>query len=74
MTRTENMPAWVYWALWGIKGRVIAMTFLVVSGILALVVVPEAVMMGKFSPVIFAFVPLWYWQAIAWMDEHDSWA
>ena len=73
MTRTENMPNWVYWALWGIKGRVAAMTFLVVSGILVLVVVPEAVMLGKFSSVLFTLVPLWYWQAIAWMDEHDNW-
>ncbi len=73
MTRTEKMPNWVYWALWGIKSRVMAMAFLVFSGIVALVIVPEALMMGQFSALAFAPVPVWYWLAIEWMDENSTW-
>lgn len=73
MKRKDNMPAWVYWGLWGIRTRRLAMLFVVFSMILSLIIVPSGVATQDFVLIAFAIVPLWYWLSVRWVDANSSW-
>ena len=73
MKRTENMPSLVYWGLWGIRSRAVAVGFLMLSLLLTLLVVYVSVMLNNYKYLIFVLAPLWYWYAIKWVDKNASW-
>lgn len=73
MNRTEKMPSWVYWGLWGIRKRSVGVFFLVLSVVLTLIIVPYAIVTKDYKLCVFAVAPVWYWYAIKWVDVNSSW-
>ena len=74
MKRQENMPDLVYWGLWGINSRIVALTFQWFSVLLAV----GSAIIGFFVPiafigVIFLAAAAWYQYAIKWVDTNSSW-
>lgn len=73
MQRKENMPEWVYWSLWGISTRSVAIGFFI-----AMLVLTTLFMLGGFifkGYVLFLsiLVPLWFRLAIRWVDKYAAW-
>ncbi len=73
MKRADGMPPLVYWGLWGIRTRGVAMGFAIFSLILTIIIIPAAVILEQYRLIIFALVPLWYWYAIKWVDNNSTW-
>lgn len=73
MKKVENMPLWVYWGLWTINTRKIAMAYLIFAVLSTLALVPYAFMIGKYHYAFVVIVPLWYWGAIKWADNNNVW-
>lgn len=73
MKRIENMPSLVYWGLWGIRTRSVAIGFTVTSVVLAAIIIPAAIHFNDYRYLFFALVPVWYWYAIKWVDKNASW-
>lgn len=73
MEKTENMPPWVYWGLWGINSRKVALGFSIFTLIIFLCLIPIGIMIQDYVLIGFIFVPLWYWLAIRWVDKNSSW-
>ncbi len=74
MQRKKGMPELVYWGLWGINSRGVALVFCwlcVVAGIVGTIY-------GFIDPRAFAGIGLflaagWYYYAIKWVDANSSW-
>ena len=73
MKKTDNMPEWVYWGLWGIGSRKVAWGFLVFSVLLTLVAIPIGVLIREYSFFLVIAAPVWYWFSIRWADKNDAW-
>lgn len=73
MKKTENMPSWAYWGLWGINSRKVALGCFIGTLILSLVLVPVGIMIKDYSFLAFVFVPLWYWLSLKWADNNAAW-
>ena len=73
MNKKDNMPSWVYWGLWGIKTKKVALAFAIISQVIALIVVLIGIYVEDFFLIAFILVPLWYWLAIKWVDKNSSW-
>jgi hypothetical protein len=74
MKRKENMPVFVYWGLWGIKKRFVAMCFLWVSVIMGVV----SVLLGftyprAFFGILLFLAAFWYGYAMRWVDKNSAW-
>ena len=74
MDRQDQMPALVYWGLYGLTSRRAAQGFMwgcfaggVVSVILA---APE--LRPSWGMALF-LASAWYWYAIRWVDTNSSW-
>ena len=74
MEQKDNMPAWAYWGLWGIRSRSAAMAFFVGTLILSVVIVPAAVIIKDYILCVIVLVPIWYWLSIKWVDKNSTWA
>lgn len=73
MKMKDNIPSWVYWGLWGIRTRKVAMIFVFISLALALIIVPAGIAINDFLFCAFILVPLWYWLSIRWVDVNSTW-
>jgi hypothetical protein len=73
MKKKENMPSWVYWGLWGINSRKVALAFVVVTVILSLIVIPLGIMVGDYTLLSIVLVPIWYWSSLKWADKNSAW-
>jgi len=73
MKQVEGMPSWVYWGLWGINSRKVAVIFLLIVSLLTLILVPVGVYFHEFSSVLLIGGPIWYWLAIKWADKNLMW-
>jgi len=63
----------MYWGLWGIRSRTVALGFTVLSLIITLIIIPVAISINDYSLFVFALAPLWYWYAIKWVDKNHTW-
>ncbi len=73
MIQTKEMPPWVYWGLLGTQSRKMALAMFSLSILMALILVPEAFISGRFIFLGFAPLPIWYWMSIDWVDNHGRW-
>lgn len=73
MEKKDDMPSWVYWGLWGIKTRKVAMLFVYISIVLTLAIVPVGIALNDYLFIAFILVPLWYWLSIKWVDKNSTW-
>lgn len=87
MKREDNMPSWVFWGLWGISSRRVAMYMAIVLGMLALAPIAVMVYLVSLSVQLtllnwFVFVGcfvfeiamlFWSWSAIKWVDNNSRW-
>lgn len=73
MEMKDDMPSWVYWGLWGIKTRKVAMLFVYISIVLTLAIVPVGIALNNYLFMAFILVPLWYWLSIKWVDRNSTW-
>lgn len=73
MEMKDDMPSWVYWGLWGIKTRKVAMLFVYISIVLTLAIVPVGIALYNYLFMAFTLVPLWYWLSIKWVDRNSTW-
>lgn len=73
MKRMENMPLWVYWGLWTINSRKVAMMYLFLAVLLSFILVPYAFMIEKYYYFLVVVSPLWYWGSIKWADNNNAW-
>jgi hypothetical protein len=75
MKRKDNMPAFVYWGLWGIKSRGAARGFMWSTLALAFC----CFLFGFVHPKAFLWMFIffgaaaWYWYATRWADKNSSW-
>jgi hypothetical protein len=74
MKKADNMPPLVYWGLWGVRSRAVAVGFAVFSLVITLVIIPVAISIDDYFLFIIAFAPLWYWYAIRWVDKNHTWS
>ena len=75
MKRTDGMPEWVYWGLWGIRSRVVALGFMwfcVLAGMAAVWIALDYPL--AWLGLEFFVAAGWYWLAVRWADAHDAWA
>jgi hypothetical protein len=73
MKKVENMPSWVYWGLFGIDSRKVAMAFFIVCVVLTPVIIYLGIAQNK--PILFSFpiIPAWYWFSLKWVDNNSTW-
>jgi len=74
MKRHDQMPALVYWGLWGISTRRVAAVYM--WGCIAVGTV--STIAADRSPqvphgIVFFLAALWYWHSIRWVDKNSSW-
>ena len=62
-------PLWVTVGLWGLSTRSVAWAFVVIS---VLVAMGSIVFWTWWGALVF-LAALWYWLAIRWVDQNDSW-
>lgn len=75
MKRKDNMPSLVYWGLYGMNSRALALGFMWLSVLLAVVsVVMGQVLDFGYQGALFLVAAAWYRYAINWVDKHSSWA
>jgi len=70
----KKMPEMVYWGLWGINSRLVAMAFLLGCVILGI----SSLIAGFVDPKMFLgtgffLAAAWYWYAIRWADSNSAW-
>jgi hypothetical protein len=69
-------PLWVRFSLWGVPSRNAAWVYVGVCG-LGLIGCLVAAVVRHWFFFIAALAAAWsavmYWQAILWVDQHDSW-
>ena len=72
-TRLEELaskrPFWVAVGLWGLKTRLVAWAFVVLSILLA----TGLMMYWSWQGAFFYLAALWYFLAIRWVDKNGSW-
>ena len=73
MEQKEKMPYWVYLGLWSIKTRKVALGYFIGTLLLMSIIVPASIYYNDYFYSIFAFVPLWYWLSIKWVDNNSTW-
>lgn len=73
MKRRENMPALVYWALWGVQSRQGALGYLVASIVLCLAGMGLLWYTGDLELLLILIAPFWYGYAIRWVDRNGGW-
>ena len=73
MKHKENIADWVQWSLLNIKTRKVAMIYVIVLLIIAVIFVPLGVKNGDPLIVIFIGAPLLMWLAIRWLDKNSAW-
>jgi hypothetical protein len=66
---TMERPLWVKVGLWGIKTRSVAWAFVVLS---IAVGIGWMIYMSWLGSIMF-LAALWYWLAIRWVEQNDSW-
>lgn len=68
------MPEWVFWGLWGIDSRGVALAFVWVCLLLgiALMAVGLRYPQAWYGGILFA-AAAWYWLAVRWADRHHAW-
>ena len=62
-------PLWVRIGLWGIETRSVAIAFIIISAIIAMVLCYLWSWMGSLMFIACA----WYWFAMRWVDKNDFW-
>lgn len=74
MKQQEGMPSWVYWGLWGINSRGMALGFFWSCIAVGVLCIPLAfVLMDAVVGVGLFVAAAWYWFAIKWVDDNASW-
>lgn len=73
MQRRDNMPARVYWALWGVSSRRAAVGYLLTSMVLCLAGLALYAWTRHWVLLCLLIAPLGYVQAIRWMDQNEGW-
>jgi hypothetical protein len=74
MKRKENMPELVYWGLWGIDSRSVAMSFLWVCLTLGIIfLIGGFINPRMFFGALLILAAAWYWYAIRWTDNNSAW-
>jgi hypothetical protein len=74
MKRKDNMPELVYWGLWGIKSKGVALGFMWFSIVLAAGCFVVGYLRPKaFLGVLLLIAAAWYWYSIRWVDKNSTW-
>ena len=74
MERIDDMPEWVYWGLWGIRSRGVALGFMgfcLLAGIASVWIALDYPL--AWLGLEFFFAAGWYWFAVRWVDAHGAW-
>jgi len=77
MTKTDDMPIWVFLGLMNIETRKGAMILFMSSFIFGLICVPlsiyELLTVDWTWIAMMATITSWYWLCIKWVDNNASW-
>jgi hypothetical protein len=66
---TMQRPLWVTIGLWGLATRSVAFSFVVISILCAV----GSIAYWTWWGALLFLSALWYWLAIRWVDQNDSW-